>query len=62
MFQAIIVSPQFEKKSTIARHRLVNSFLKTEIAAIHAWTPRCFTPEEWAKKNNWHQAILPKGV
>lgn len=49
-FEAIIVSPQFTKKTTLARHRLVNSALKTEIAAIHAWTPKCFTPEEWEKR------------
>ncbi|MDI1485119.1 MAG: hypothetical protein OHK93_000254 [Ramalina farinacea] len=50
MFQAMIVSSQFEKKNTLARHRLVNSSLKDEIAAIHAWTPKCFTPEEWEKR------------
>lgn len=50
MFEAIIVSPQFAKKTTLARHRLVNGTLKQEIAAIHAWTPKCFTPEEWEKK------------
>ncbi|CAK4002694.1 bola domain-containing [Lecanosticta acicola] len=50
MFEAIIVSPQFAKKTTLARHRLVNNTLKEEIAAIHAWTPKCFTPEEWEKK------------
>ncbi|KAJ8108469.1 hypothetical protein OPT61_g8152 [Boeremia exigua] len=50
MFEAIIVSPQFAKKTTLARHRLVNAALKEEIAAIHAWTPKCHTPEEWEKK------------
>ncbi|PVI00542.1 bola-like protein [Periconia macrospinosa] len=50
MYEAIIVSPQFAKKTTLARHRLVNSSLKDEIAAIHAWTPKCHTPEEWEKK------------
>lgn len=50
MFEAIIVSPQFEKKTTLARHRLVNAALKEQIAAIHAWTPKCNTPEEWEKK------------
>lgn len=50
MFEAIIVSPQFAKKTTLARHRLVNNTLKEEIAAIHAWTPKCHTPEEWEKK------------
>ncbi|MCJ1351688.1 MAG: hypothetical protein MMC33_001672 [Icmadophila ericetorum] len=51
-FQAIIVSPEFEKKNSLARHRLVNSALKAEIAAIHAWTPKCYTPEEWKKKQS----------
>ncbi|EER23377.1 BolA-like family protein [Coccidioides posadasii C735 delta SOWgp] len=46
-FQAVIVSPQFDKKTMLARHRLVNSALKAEIAAIHAWTPKCYTPEQW---------------
>ncbi|KAJ4361353.1 hypothetical protein N0V95_001967 [Ascochyta clinopodiicola] len=50
MYEAIIVSPQFTKKTTLARHRLVNAALKEEIAAIHAWTPKCHTPEEWEKK------------
>ncbi|KAJ4383245.1 hypothetical protein N0V86_001290 [Didymella sp. IMI 355093] len=50
MFEAIIVSPQFTKKTTLARHRLVNAALKEEIAAIHAWTPKCFTPEQWEEK------------
>jgi stress-induced morphogen len=50
MLEAIIVSAQFEKKMTLARHRLVNAALKEEIAAIHAWTPKCFTPAEWEKK------------
>ncbi|TVY58718.1 putative bolA-like protein C8C9.11 [Lachnellula cervina] len=49
-FSAVIVSPQFEKKTTLARHRLVNTALKAEVAAIHAWTPKCFTPEQWEKQ------------
>lgn len=50
MFAAQIVSAQFEKKTTLARHRLVNGALKEQIKAIHAWTPKCYTPEEWGKK------------
>ncbi|KAF2876365.1 bola protein, partial [Massariosphaeria phaeospora] len=50
MFEAVIVSPQFDKKTTLAKHRLVNNALKEEIAAIHAWTPKCYTPEQWEKK------------
>ncbi|KFX88822.1 hypothetical protein O988_08887 [Pseudogymnoascus sp. VKM F-3808] len=49
-FSAIIVSPEFAKKTTLARHRLVNTALKAEIAAIHAWTPKCYTPEQWAEQ------------
>lgn len=50
-FSAIIVSPEFVKKTSLARHRLVNSALKAEIAAIHAWTPKCYTPEQWAEQS-----------
>lgn len=28
----------------------MNGALKEEIAAIHAWTPRCFTEEQWVKE------------
>ncbi len=50
MFEAVIVSPKFNKKTTLARHRLVNGALKEEIKIIHAWTPKCYTPEEWEVK------------
>ncbi|KIY03179.1 uncharacterized protein Z520_01646 [Fonsecaea multimorphosa CBS 102226] len=49
-FNAIIVSPEFEKKTLLARSRLVNGVLKDEIRAIHAWTPKCLTPEQWEKE------------
>ena len=28
---------------------MVNTALKSEVAAIHAWTPKCYTPEQWEK-------------
>lgn len=56
MFEAVIVSDQFAKKTTLARHRLVNGILKEEIAAIHAWTPKCFTLAEWEKKKKTEKA------
>lgn len=56
-FSAIIVSPLFEKKTTLAKHRLVNSALKAEVAAIHAWTPKCYTPEQWEKESG--KAVAP---
>lgn len=61
-FEAIIVSPLFAKKTSLARHRLVNSALKVEIAAIHAWTPKCFTPEEWQNKKAQEGEDMPAGV
>lgn len=48
----VIVSPEFAGKNSLKRHRLVNSALKEEIAAIHAWTPKCYTPEEWTKRQS----------
>jgi stress-induced morphogen len=32
---------------TLARHRLVNSALKDEIARLHAFSQKSYTPEEW---------------
>lgn len=49
-FTALIVSPEFEGRTLLARQRLVNSVLKDEIKAIHAWSPRCLTPEQWQKE------------
>ncbi|CAH2354993.1 bolA-like protein 2 [[Candida] railenensis] len=46
-FAVIIVSPLFKGKNKLMRHRLVNSSLKEEIASIHAFTQKGFTPEEW---------------
>ncbi|KAG9230271.1 bola protein [Amylocarpus encephaloides] len=60
-FSAVIVSPQFEKKRTLARHRLVNGALKSEIAAIHAWTPKCYTPEQWEKQKAEGNATVSTG-
>ncbi|KAK7204699.1 bola protein [Myxozyma melibiosi] len=48
-FEVIIVSPIFSGKNRLMRHRLVNSALRDEIAQIHAFTQKDFTPEEWAK-------------
>jgi stress-induced morphogen len=46
----VIVSPQFGKKIMLARHRSVNIALKMEIAAIHAWTPKCIRRSSDGKK------------
>jgi hypothetical protein len=56
----VIVSPQFEKKTALARNRLVNSALKIEIAAIHAWSSKCYTPDQWEKlRQEGNQVVAP---
>lgn len=46
-FAVIIVSTKFQGKNKLMRHRLVNGALKDEIASIHAFTQKGYTPEEW---------------
>ncbi|KAI1087955.1 bola domain-containing protein [Rostrohypoxylon terebratum] len=48
-FTSLIVSPAFAGQNSLKRHRAVNAALKTEIAAIHAWSAKCQTPEEWER-------------
>ncbi|KAJ3157533.1 hypothetical protein HDU86_003184 [Geranomyces michiganensis] len=47
-FDVIIVSKKFEGKPTLQRHRLVNEALKDEIAVIHAFSQKTYTPEQFA--------------
>lgn len=49
-FNAIIVSKEFEGKSILQRHRLVNTTLAEELKTIHAFSQKTFTPEQWAKE------------
>uniref|UniRef100_A0A336LPP7 dolichyl-P-Glc:Man9GlcNAc2-PP-dolichol alpha-1,3-glucosyltransferase n=1 Tax=Culicoides sonorensis TaxID=179676 RepID=A0A336LPP7_CULSO len=46
-FAAVIVSPEFQGKSLLQRHRLVNSALSEELKTIHAFSQKTFTPEQW---------------
>lgn len=50
MFESVIVSPTFQGKTGLARHRLANTALKKEIAAVHAWSQKLYTPAEWEKR------------
>lgn len=46
-FQLIIVSPQFEGKSTQARHRLIHAALGDMLQReIHALSIKAYTPDE----------------
>ena len=46
-FAAIIVSNPFEGKYFIARNKIVNSALEEELKTFHAFSQKCFTPEQW---------------
>ncbi|RDA87026.1 hypothetical protein CP532_3249 [Ophiocordyceps camponoti-leonardi (nom. inval.)] len=47
--QVTDTSALFNGLSSLKRHRLVNAALKDEIAAIHAWSAKCQTPDEWER-------------
>jgi stress-induced morphogen len=51
-FSAIIVSPKFQGKALLQRHRLVNSALAEELKTIHAFSQKTFTPEQWETEQN----------
>lgn len=48
-FSLQIVSPAFEGKKLIQRHRAINDVLKDEISQVHAFQIiKCHTPEQAA--------------
>lgn len=46
-YDVVIVSDQFEGKSTLQRHRLVNDRLKPEIASMHAFSQKTYTCKQF---------------
>ncbi len=52
-YQAIVVSPLFEGKLTLERHRLVFSLVQSEVDSgeLHALTLKTFTPEKYKNLN-----------
>ncbi|KAI4905039.1 hypothetical protein NFI96_002012 [Prochilodus magdalenae] len=49
-FKVLVVSPQFEGKPLLQRHRMVNSCLANELKEIHAFEQKTLTPEQWEKQ------------
>lgn len=47
----VVVSPKFEGKPLLQRHRLVNGALEEELKTIHAFSMKTLTPEQWEKQN-----------
>ncbi|KAK7440056.1 hypothetical protein VKT23_017307 [Stygiomarasmius scandens] len=54
-YSIILVSEAFEEKTTLARHRWINELLKDQIAQMHAFSQKTFTPKQY-------QAYLAKGA
>ena len=50
-FEVVVVSPQFEGKRLLERHRLVNECLSKELEQIHAFSQKTYTPEQWVEMN-----------
>ncbi|KHN74978.1 putative bolA-like protein C8C9.11 [Toxocara canis] len=50
-YRILIVSQQFNDKSTLACHRLVQAALKEEMNSIHALTIKTLTPQKWAERS-----------
>ena len=49
-FKIVVVAPDFEGKSLINRHRMINSILADELKnQIHALAMHTYTEEEWNK-------------
>ncbi|KAL3046729.1 bolA-like protein 2 [Trematomus bernacchii] len=49
-YKVLVVSSQFEGKSLLQRHRLVNTCLAEELKEIHAFEQKTLTPEQWEKQ------------
>lgn len=50
-FNAVIVSPKFEGKGLLERHRMVNTILCEELKVIHAFSQKTLTPAQWEEKS-----------
>jgi len=46
-YAVIVVSEVFAGKTTLARHRFINEVLKDEIAQMHAFSQKTFTPKQY---------------
>ncbi|GCB85130.1 bolA-like protein 2 [Scyliorhinus torazame] len=49
-FRVLVVSPKFENKPLLHRHRLVNACLTEELKTIHAFEQMTLSPEQWEKE------------
>ena len=51
-FKVTVVSEQFNDKLLLARHRMINEILSTELSgSVHALALHTMTPDEWLEKS-----------
>ncbi|PWN96997.1 bola-like protein [Tilletiopsis washingtonensis] len=58
-YDVIIVSPIFEGLPTLKRHRLVNELLKEQIAELHAFSQKTFTPKQYEAQGSKTAPLAP---
>ncbi|KDR74117.1 hypothetical protein GALMADRAFT_124399 [Galerina marginata CBS 339.88] len=46
-YAIILVSEVFQGKTTLARHRMINELLKDQIAQMHAFSQKTYTPKQY---------------
>lgn len=54
-YDVIIVSEAFSGLNTLKRHRLVNDVLKEQIAQLHAFSQKTYTPDEYQRLSSQQQ-------
>ena len=53
-WQVTVISPAFNGMTMIAQHRRVKALFEADIisGAVHAFSLKTYTPEEWLKKTS----------
>jgi stress-induced morphogen len=53
-WEVTVISSQFAGKSMLQQHRWVTGLFEADIAsnALHAFSLKTYTPEEWSRKNS----------
>ncbi|PPQ69359.1 hypothetical protein CVT25_004751 [Psilocybe cyanescens] len=46
-YAIVLVSEAFQGKTTLARHRMINELLKDQIAQMHAFSQKTYTPKQY---------------
>ena len=49
--QIVVVSAQFEGKPLLKQHRMINEAAKDELAKVHAFNVKSYTPAKWAARS-----------